>query len=275
MLDWILPELKENTGRIIRLPMERDIAVTDRVLRLLDAPVMQRLKGISQLGLVALVYPGATHSRFEHSLGVYHLACQTLRRLLETDQQFAQDLSQRDATLYLLAALLHDVGHWPYCHPIEDMRLPGVPHHEQQSAAMIESSELETLIRQDWGVAPGEISNFLKGGRDEVSATLPLLYQLMNGPVDIDKIDYLQRDSHHAGVPYGKNFDARRLIGAFCIGPNRDQLVITEKGKTAAEMMVFARYVMFSEVYWHRTVPQCDCHAPADSLRDAGTMELQ
>ncbi len=77
---------------------------------------------------------------------------------------------------------------------------------------------------------------------------------LLSGPIDIDKLDYLQRDSLHAGVPYGRNFDQRRLLSSMCVGPTGRDIGITVKGKTAAEMMVFSRYVMFSEVYWHHAV---------------------
>src|SRR6185295_2882253 len=81
-----------------------------------------------------------------------------------------------------------------------------------------------------------------------------LLASILSGPIDIDKMDYLARDSLHAGVPYGRNFDQGRLIGSLCVNQQGDGLAITDKGKTAAEMMVFARYVMFSEVYWHHGV---------------------
>jgi HD superfamily phosphohydrolase len=77
---------------------------------------------------------------------------------------------------------------------------------------------------------------------------------MLSGPIDIDKMDYLVRDSFHAGVPYGKNFDQQRLISSMCLGENEQELAIVDKGRTAAEMMVFARYVMFSEVYWHHAV---------------------
>ena len=81
-----------------------------------------------------------------------------------------------------------------------------------------------------------------------------ILGSILSGPIDVDKIDYLMRDSLHAGVPYGQHFDRRRLIGSLCLNEAGDALAITDKGKTAAEMMVFARYVMFSEVYWHHAV---------------------
>ena len=89
---------------------------------------------------------------------------------------------------------------------------------------------------------------------------------MLSGPIDIDKMDYLARDSLHAGVPYGRNFDQQRLIGSLCLNEAGDGLAITDKGKTAAEMMVFARYVMFSEVYWHHARALGDGHAAAGVL---------
>ena len=95
---------------------------------------------------------------------------------------------------------------------------------------------------------------------------LAILGSMLSGPIDIDKMDYLVRDSLHAGVPYGRNFDQGRLIGSLCLNEAGDGLAISRKGQTAAEMMVFARYVMFSEVYWHHGVRAGDGHAAAGIL---------
>ena len=96
------------------------------------------------------------------------------------------------------------------------------------------------------------MADLIAGRANDVEARL--LSSLLSGPFDVDKVDYLMRDSLHAGVPYGRNFDRGRLIGSLCLNETGDALAITDKGKTAAEMMVFARYVMFSEVYWHHAV---------------------
>jgi HD superfamily phosphohydrolase len=107
-------------------------------------------------------------------------------------------------------------------------------------------------LRDDWSIQPRDVVALLSGKpRDSKSR---LLSSMLSGPIDIDKMDYLFRDSLHAGVPYGRNFDQGRLIGSLCLNEEGNGLAITEKGKTAAEMMVFARYVMFSEVYWHHGV---------------------
>src|SRR5215472_7582914 len=123
-----LPEIAglDRRQATIRIPPEIDVPLTPRVRRLIDTAEFRRLARISQLGLVSLVYPAAIHTRFEHSLGVYRLALLFLRQL-SYDSRFAAIISPADAELFIVASLLHDLGHWPFCHPIEDMHLPSVP----------------------------------------------------------------------------------------------------------------------------------------------------
>ncbi len=199
------------------------------------------------------VYPGARHTRFEHSLGVYRWHWLRLEQLAG-DAQFVESVTQHQAKLLVLAALLHDIGHWPYCHPIEDMRLPGIVRHEQIARQLITSGPIAEIIHTDWQVDPHEVAELLEPASGQCATGLSLVRGILSGPIDIDKLDYLQRDSLHAGVPYGRNFDQRRLLSSMCIGPTGRDIGITVKGKTAAEMMVFSRYVMFSEVYWHHAV---------------------
>ncbi|MGD9719933.1 MAG: HD domain-containing protein [Pirellulales bacterium] len=236
---------------IVRIPSELDVPLTDRVRALIDAAEFRRLARISQLGLVSLVYPAAIHTRFEHSLGVYRLALLVLRHL-SYDQRFADMISPADAELFLVAALLHDLGHWPLCHPIEDMHLPGVPQHELFANSFLLEGEIADALREDWKIQPRDLLALVSAKPPDPKSRL--LSSILSGPIDIDKMDYLARDSLHAGVPYGYNFDQQRLIGSLCLNAAGDGLAITDKGKTAAEMMVFARYVMFSEVYWHHGV---------------------
>jgi len=245
-----LPELTV-TSPLVRIPPELDVPITDRVRAVLDTVAMQRLREISQLGLVSLVYPGAVHSRFEHSLGVYRLACLVLRQLAQSEPQVIRTLPDSEIKIFLLASLLHDVGHWPYCHPIEDMQLPEVPSHEQAARRWILDEPLGSVIQEQWEIQPSSVADFLTIRSQDQSRML--LQNILSGPVDIDKMDYLQRDSYHAGVPYGRNFDSARLLNSLRFG-NARFMAVTNKGKTAAEMMVFSRYVMFSEVYWHHGV---------------------
>ncbi len=248
-----IPEVAglDGYGHLVRIPPEQDVPLTDRVRAIIDTAAFRRLFQVSQTGLVSLIYPAANHSRFEHSLGVYRMALLFLQRLSH-DPRFAEAVSPRDAERFLLAALLHDLGHWPFCHPIEDMGLPEIPHHEAFAERFLQSGELAELLRDQWRIEPAEVCALLN--HEPQSRADKILTSMLSGPIDIDKLDYLTRDSLHAGVPYGRNFDQHRLICSLCLNEAGDGLAITEKGKTAAEMMVFARYVMFSEVYWHHGV---------------------
>jgi HD superfamily phosphohydrolase len=184
-------------------------------------------------------------------LGVYRLALLYLKRLA-ADERFADVVTTKDAELFIAAALLHDLGHWPFCHPIEDIQLPSVPSHELFANSFLLEGEIADALRDDWGINPRDVVEMLSGKPRSRKARI--LRSLLSGPIDIDKMDYLARDSLHAGVPYGRNFDQSRLIRSLCLNEAGDSLAISDKGRTPAEMMVFARYVMFSEVYWHHGV---------------------
>ncbi len=248
-----IPELValEARSQLMRIPQELDVPLTPRVRQLLDTAEFRRLARISQLGLVSQVYPAAHHTRFEHSLGVYRMALLYLQRL-QYDDRFRSAIGVEHAETFIAAALLHDLGHWPFCHPIEDMRLPGVPTHELFANSFLLEGEIADTLRDEWGIPPREVVALLSEKPRHRSSKI--LSSMLSGPIDIDKMDYLQRDSLHAGVPYGRNFDQQRLIGSLCLNATGEGLAITDKGKTAAEMMVFSRYVMFSEVYWHHAV---------------------
>ncbi len=248
-----IPEIQALDGPsgLIRIPNQIDVPVTPRLLRIIDTAAFQRLSHISQLGVVSFVYPAANHTRFEHSLGVYRMSLLFLKQLSH-QPVFANVVSPHDATVLILAALLHDIGHWPFCHPIEDMRLGQVPEHEEFCDTFLNEKEISACLAEDWAVSPNEIIRLIKKQTTDNSSRI--LCSVLSGPIDIDKMDYLYRDSLHAGVPYGQNFDAPRLIRSLCLNAAADRLAITHKGKTAAELMVFARYIMFSEVYWHHAV---------------------
>jgi len=248
-----IPELVGLDTRrdMVRIPPELDVPLTKRVRRIIDTAPFRRLARISQLGLVSLVYPAAIHTRFEHSLGVYRLALLLLKQLAH-DRRFAAAIGPEDAHLFLVAALLHDLGHWPFCHPIEDVRLANVPSHEVFANRFLLEGEIADVLRDDWGVDPRDVVALLSKKPHDVTSRI--LASMLSGPIDIDKMDYLFRDSLHAGVPYGRHFDQQRLIGSLALNAAGDGLAVTDKGKTATELMVFARYVMFSEVYWHHGV---------------------
>lgn len=254
-----IPELfdLQAGGPLVRIPHQLDVPFTSRVRSLVDTAEFQRLRQITQLGLAARIYPGATHTRFEHALGVFHNALRYLWQLGK-DERFAATVSPHQAEVLMVAALLHDLGHWPFCHPIEDMELADLPPHEQFAAQFLSSDrELGQVLRSEWQIEPDEVLDVLVAKTD--SRSLRLMRSVLSGPIDIDKMDYLERDSLHAGVPYGRNFDRARLIQSLLVNEAGDGLAISSKGKTAAELMVFARYVMFSEVYWHHAVRSATC----------------
>ncbi|NDC63275.1 MAG: HD domain-containing protein [Planctomycetia bacterium] len=256
-----LPELSslDSVAEGVRIPPGVTVPITPRVRRLLDTAEMRRLARISQLGLVGLVYPGAVHTRFEHSLGVYRLALEFLGRLRH-DPRFEAAIDEEDAATFIVAALVHDVGHWAFCHPVEDMGIEELPSHESRVRAILSQGAPAEILARDWGLAPQRVAELIEGGPQGSSddgrcaAARRILHSLLSGPIDVDKMDYLARDSLHAGVPYGSHFDQERLLRSLCLDERGEALAITDKGRTAAELMVFARYVMFSEVYWHHAV---------------------
>ncbi|MCO6456181.1 MAG: HD domain-containing protein [Pirellulaceae bacterium] len=248
-----MPEVQGLDARrqLVRIPPELDVPLTPRVRQIIDTAEFRRLAQISQLGLVSLVYPAAHHTRFEHSLGVYRMALVYLKQLAH-DERFASRVTRHQAEVFVAAALLHDLGHWPFCHPMEDIRLPGVPQHELFANSFLLEGEIADALRDDWGIQPREVVSLLSEKPRDAAGRI--LGSMLSGPIDVDKMDYLPRDSLHAGVPYGRNFDQQRLIGSLCLNEAGEGLAVSDKGRTAAEMLVFARYVMFSEVYWHHAV---------------------
>jgi HD superfamily phosphohydrolase len=249
-----IPELAlaDNSFGVIRIPTEQDIPFTPRVRAIVDTAEFQRLRHVTQLALASHVYPGATHTRFEHALGVFHNALKYLWQL-GRDSRFAEIVSPHDAEVLIVAALLHDIGHWPFCHPIEDMDLPQMPPHEIFAKEFLKpGGELTQVLESQWNISADEVLDVLVAKSDSTSSRLRR--SILSGPIDIDKMDYLSRDSQHCGVPYGRHFDRNRLINSLIVNDAGDGLAITSKGRTAAEMMVFARYVMFTEVYWHHAV---------------------
>ena len=230
----------------IRDPLWNNIGIDAVSLRLIDTPVFQRLRYVRQLGLAYLVYPGATHSRFEHALGTYHLARRTLDRLAATSDA---SIAERDRGVVLAAALLHDVGHYPFSHALEEI---GAPHHEEVARPLILEGTIAGILRQAFGdTAPAEVHALVRGESGSP------LQRLISGSLDLDKIEYLKRDALMCGVPYGE-IDVERLIESLRIVADpvsgRQTIGIREKGLSALESLLFAKYQMYRNVYWHHAV---------------------
>jgi HD superfamily phosphohydrolase len=234
---------------IVRDPLWNNIRLDRLAMALVDTGAMQRLRYVRQLGLAHLVYPGATHTRFEHALGTYHLARLTLGILQARGD--LRSLPADEPVVVLAAALLHDIGHYPFAHALEEI---GAPHHEEVGRALITSGDVADLLVQH--IAPGAPARVAALVRSESSSPLQ---GLVSGSLDLDKIEYLKRDAHMCGVPYGE-IDVDRLINSLALvrisddGVPRDVVGITEKGLSALESLLFAKYQMYRNVYWHHAV---------------------
>ncbi|HYD54818.1 MAG TPA: HD domain-containing protein, partial [Gemmatimonadaceae bacterium] len=232
---------------IIRDPLWNNVRVDPLALRLLDTPPMQRLRWVRQLGLAFLVYPGATHTRFEHALGTYHLARRALT-LLEERGDLAEG-SRADCETVRSAALLHDIGHYPFSHALEEI---GALHHEEVARALIvEGPVADALVERLGAEAPARIVRLIRGESDSP------LQRLISGSLDLDKLDYLRRDAAMCGVSYG-DVDVDRLLNSLALVPDPDSgrqtIGMAEKGLSALESLLFAKYQMYRNVYWHHAV---------------------
>ena len=232
---------------IIRDPLWNNIRVGPLTLRLIDTREFQRLRYVRQLGLAYLVYPGATHSRFEHALGTYHLARRTLALLEERDE--LRDISSEQCADVWVAALLHDIGHYPFSHALEEI---GAPHHEAIAEPLLTSGTLARILADARGDgAPARVHALIRGTSDNP------LQGLISGSLDLDKIEYLKRDALMCGVPYGE-IDVDRLLNSLTIvddpATGRPVVGVLEKGLSALESLLFAKYQMYRNVYWHHAV---------------------
>ena len=209
---------------VVRDPLWNNIRLEPEALAIIDTPAFQRLRYVRQLGHAFLVYPGATHTRFEHALGAYHLACRVTREL---EVQ--------------LAALLHDIGHYPFSHALEEA---GLPHHELLAARHLRTGALAAALDRV-RVPADRLLPLIQGTSTSRFAGL------VSGSLDVDKLDYLSRDATMCGVPYGV-IDVDRLLTSLTLTP--DGVVLHPKGHAALESLLFAKYQMYRNVYWHHAV---------------------
>lgn len=236
--------------RIVRDPLWNTIRLDPVAVRLVDTSAYQRLRYIRQLGFAHLVYPGATHTRFDHALGVYHLAGTALRLLRESGPLPPE--AEAGSELIPYAALLHDIGHYAFSHALEELesdRLPG--DHEAVSARFFRSPELAAALEALGPGAPERIHALIRGGSEHP------LRGLVSGSLDLDKMEYLRRDAWFCGVPYGQVDVDRLLQGLVLLSDpetGRMEVGVHEKAVSAIESLLFAKVQMFRNVYWHHAV---------------------
>lgn len=261
----------------IRCPVYGFVTHNDWEREIINQPEFQRLRRIRQLAWTDYVYPGAMHTRFEHSLGVMHMATmlydgivERSRHLLIDELGYNDDGLRRHRALVRIAALLHDVGHAPFSHATEEL----FPlrkdenrrfRHEHYSAEIVRQ-KFSNLIKdhplnKNYGFTAEEVANFLESSATAGGALI--WRDLIDGQMDADRMDYLLRDSLHAGVDYGR-YDWQRLVRTVQLvpgdGKRSPRLGVSEGGSHAAEGLILARYFMFTQVYFHKTRVAYDHH---------------
>ncbi len=225
------------------------------VPQLLEAPEVQRLRRVRQLGLTFLAYPGADHTRFSHAVGAAHVMTRLLARLrrVQEDLPLAQRLGPERGREALVAALLHDVGHGPFSHLFEDA-LEASPTHEEWTRRILldEGTELGRTLATIDARLPATVAELVQGRHP-----LPYLGRTVSGTFDVDRCDYLLRDAYFTGVGYG-SFDLDWLLRSFRFTPASSaegpaSLAIDgAKGLPAIESFILARLFMFQQVYFHK-----------------------
>jgi HD superfamily phosphohydrolase len=242
-----------NESKTIRDPIHGDIKLEGLFLDLIEAPEIQRLYNIKQLGFAHLVFPGAHHTRLEHSLGTYNMASQAAEKL---------DLEEDEKETIACAAMLHDIGHGPFSHTLESILRDtlNVDHVDLTEKlifgehTIFESDEKEFLgspsvfdILNEHSIDQKEIINIIRGKTHRK----PYLSQLLNSAIDVDQLDYLVRDAYYTGVAYGM-IDIERFLQTLTIDNNK--LAVRKKGIGVVENILMARTLMYSSVYFHKTV---------------------
>jgi hypothetical protein len=258
----------------IRDPIYGFITFDEWEREIINHPVFQRLRRIRQLALTDMVYPGATHTRFEHSLGVMHLATNMYDAITKNDKNlgklegilnYKEIGIERNRRLIRLAALLHDIGHAPFSHAGEEImpkKEGDVSYKHEDYTTHIILNELKDVIedhninKSNYKITAKDIVILLSGKSDDINNVF--WFPLLSSQLDADRSDYLLRDSYYAGVKYGI-YDIQRLLATLSIGmdaetkENEILIVIDESGWHVAESIVIARYQMFSQVYFHKT----------------------
>jgi len=222
---------------------------------------VQRLRFIHQLGFAFLVFPGAEHSRFSHVLGAMHLAGRVYDALCaKGNGLLPSGASSRERRLVRAAALLHDIGHAPFSHSAEELFAGGIDHEEMTRRLLALPDIEEAFERWGEGLATADVARLLAGGGDPKER---LLAQIVSGELDVDKMDYLLRDSLFCGVRYG-SFDLDRLLDTMLPIENPETgawgIGVDEGGVHALEALVMARYYMFTQVYFNVTGKALELH---------------
>ena len=222
--------------KIINDPIYGFITIDGGIItNLIDHPYFQRLRRISQLGLSYLVYPGAKHSRFHHAIGCMHLMTKAIHQIRKKGHL----ISQKEAEALKIAILLHDIGHGPFSHALENSIVTGLSH---ENLSLFFMKKLNKEFNGKLALAIKIFNN---------THPKKFLHQLVSSKLDMDRLDYLKRDSFFSGVAEG-NIGTERIINMLDVV--NDELVVEEKGIYSIEKFLIARRLMYWQVYFHKTV---------------------
>jgi HD superfamily phosphohydrolase len=264
MKDAVHAALERNFNTPIRDVLWGHIYLSPALEALASSRPFMRLHRILQLGPAYLVYPGATHTRAAHSIGVYHLARRLLIQL--ADRGADAWLSAEGARSFLCAALLHDLGHFPYAHSLKELPLAS---HEELTARLLLAEPLKSLVGKAGGDPYLSAAIIDAGLPGSGGAELVFYRRLLSGALDPDKLDYLNRDARCCGVPYGAQ-DVDFIFSRLWPDP-RQGLLIDARAIASAESVLFAKYLMYQAVYWHPALRSASAmikQALADALRN-------
>lgn len=273
----VIPELETFPKETMRVVPNINTVLTDRLRSLIEHPLVARLKMVTQLGLISLVYTTASHSRYDHVLGAYTYTASYIKSLYNDSYNclFRNLVDDTDIKAGLLASILHDLGQYPLAHDMQEVDST-IFDHTGISIDMLsdqtkdkDGKTLRDIIEKDWGVNIERVKRILgaHSGQLRLSGLNvqdfkdDMLSALIDGPIDADKADYIIRDSTCCRIPYGQQLDINRLLGVLTTvripehlqAPHRVTVGVYEKGRASASAFSLARYLLFASVYWHHT----------------------
>ena len=244
----IIKHLYSDYNKPVRDPIWKHIYLSEGLFKIVSSQPFQKLNGIKQLGPAYHVYPGATHTRFNHSLGVFYLA-HKMASLLDFEK-YDIPITLEGVKSFLCAALLHDIGHFPYAHSLKELPLY---KHEQLTGEIILNSEISSIIGDSVKTDPYCVAAIVDDNlSDNNNPEIAFFRRILSGVLDPDKLDYLNRDAYFCGIPYGIqdiDFLISKMVPDFKRG-----IGVNEQGMSGIENILFSKYLMYKSVYWHKAV---------------------
>ncbi len=269
LIERSIPDIDRHYPRTIQIAEPGPTPFSNALSAMMAEPLVHRLGNVTQLGLISQIYPTATHSRLEHVLGTFANTVRYVDALWNdpVNPMFKQIMNEEDIRVLLVAALCHDIGHYPLAHDLEEVS-KDLFDHEPIMLKFLKGKDnsanvltLRETIKVSWQVDPQHIIQLFEAKPTNLNHPIKLriLHSILDGPIDADKVSYLVRDSVSLGLPYGRGIDLQRFLNCLTVtfrteaGQLFAAIGIYEKGKFPAESIAFTRYALFGTVYWHHT----------------------